>query len=75
VALMRILKDASKPMSLTALVGALHLNTPAELTEVVEPYLIFRGWIQITSKGREITRAGVEMLRHIDEFEQQRKES
>lgn len=75
VALMRILREASKPMSLTSLVGALHLNSPAELTEVVEPYLIFRGWIQITSKGREITRAGVDMLRHIDEFEDQRRQA
>ncbi len=72
VALMRILAEAKKPMSLTALVGALHLNTPNELTEVLEPYLIFRRWITITSKGREITRDGLEMLRFIDEFEEER---
>ena len=75
VALMRILAEAKKPMSLTALVGALHLNTPNELTEVLEPYLIFRRWITITSKGREITRDGLEMLRFIDEFEEERGKS
>ena len=64
--------EAKKPMSLTALVVALALNTPTELTEVLEPYLIFRRWISITSKGREITRDGLEMLRTIDEFEQGR---
>jgi Holliday junction resolvasome RuvABC ATP-dependent DNA helicase subunit len=73
VALMRILADAHKPMSLTALVGALHLNTPSEMTEVLEPYLIYRRWIQITSKGREITRDGLEMLRTIDDFERDQK--
>jgi Holliday junction resolvasome RuvABC ATP-dependent DNA helicase subunit len=72
VTLMRVLKDAHKPMSLTSLVGSLHLNTPAELTEVIEPYLLYRRWIMITSKGREITRDGIDMLRHIDEFERQR---
>jgi Holliday junction resolvasome RuvABC ATP-dependent DNA helicase subunit len=69
VALMRILAEAKKPMSLTALVGALHLNTPSELTEVLEPYLIYRRWIQITSKGREITRDGIDMLLAIDRHE------
>jgi Holliday junction resolvasome RuvABC ATP-dependent DNA helicase subunit len=72
VTLMRVLAEASKPMSLTALVGSLHLNTPAELTEVVEPYLLYRRWIAITSKGREITREGRDMLRYIDDFERQR---
>jgi Holliday junction resolvasome RuvABC ATP-dependent DNA helicase subunit len=69
VSLMRMLNEARKPMSLTSLVGSLHLNTPTELTEVIEPYLLYRRWIMITSKGREITRDGIEMLRHIDEFE------
>jgi len=73
VALMRILADAKKPLSLTALVGALHLNMATEVTEVLEPYLIFRGWIAITSKGREITRGGLEMLGHIDAFEHGRQ--
>jgi holliday junction DNA helicase RuvB len=72
VALMRILAEAKKPMSLTALVGALHLNTPSELTEVLEPYLIYRRWIQITSKGREITRDGLDMLLAIDRHESSR---
>jgi Holliday junction resolvasome RuvABC ATP-dependent DNA helicase subunit len=69
VTLMRLLADAGRPMSLTALVGSLHLNTPSELTEVIEPYLLYRRWIAVTSKGREITREGREMLRHIEEFE------
>jgi Holliday junction resolvasome RuvABC ATP-dependent DNA helicase subunit len=72
VALMKILAEAKKPMSLTALVGALHLNTPTELTEIVEPYLMYRRWIAITSKGREITRDGLDMLRYIDDYERQR---
>lgn len=73
VSLMRILADAKKPMSLTALVGAMRLNTPTELTEVLEPYLISRGWITISSKGREISRDGLEMLRLIDEHEETRR--
>jgi hypothetical protein len=68
------LAEAKKPMSLTALVGALHLNTPAELTEIVEPCLMYRRWIAITSKGREITRDGLDMLRYIEDFERQRSE-
>jgi Holliday junction resolvasome RuvABC ATP-dependent DNA helicase subunit len=72
VTLMRILKEAHKPMSLTAIVGALHLNTPTELTEVIEPYLLYRRWIMISSKGREITRDGIEMLRFIDDYERER---
>lgn len=72
VAFMRLLHEAHKPMSLTALVGALHLNTPAELTEVIEPYLLYRRWIGVTSKGREITRDGIEMLKLIDTFERER---
>jgi Holliday junction resolvasome RuvABC ATP-dependent DNA helicase subunit len=67
-----LLKEAHKPMSLTSLVGALHLNTPTELTEVIEPYLLYRRWILITSKGREITRDGIDMLTHIDAFERER---
>ncbi len=72
VALMRLLAEAKKPMSLTALVGSLHLNSPSELTEVLEPYLIDRGWIQITSKGREITRDGIDMLLAIAAYERDR---
>ncbi len=74
VALLRILFEARKPMSLTALVGSLHLNTPSELTEILEPYLIHRRWIGISSKGREITRDGIEMLKTIDEFELNQKQ-
>jgi Holliday junction resolvasome RuvABC ATP-dependent DNA helicase subunit len=72
VALMKILAEAKKPMSLTSLVGALHLNTPTELTEIIEPYLMYRRWIAITSKGREITRDGLDMLRYVEDFERQR---
>jgi Holliday junction resolvasome RuvABC ATP-dependent DNA helicase subunit len=74
VGLMRILNESRKPMSLTSLVGALHLNSANELTEVIEPYLIYRRWVQISSKGREITREGIEMLRQIDTFEREREQ-
>lgn len=57
--------DENKPCGLKTLAGKLMESTET-LTEMIEPFLLKNGFIDLTSRGRRITDLGLEVLKTLE---------
>ena len=58
---LEVVRDHAGKVSLSTLAHQLQVDTAAVLTDI-EPYLMFRGFVGIESRGRYLTAAGLKLL-------------